>query len=76
MGGEIKSILEGHFDAVFSAGEIRNLTIGKILELQGGGSAPSSAPAKNGTDNDAAQQVNTICARLDALISLTRVSKF
>lgn len=36
MGAEIKQTLERSFDMVLSVGEIRNLTMGKLLELQGG----------------------------------------
>lgn len=36
MGAEIKQTLERGFDLVLSVGEIRNLTMGKLQEIQGG----------------------------------------
>ncbi|KAF6202923.1 hypothetical protein GE061_003330 [Apolygus lucorum] len=45
MGAEIKQTLERNFDVVMSAAEIRNLTVGTLREMSGGG-APK-APAKS-----------------------------
>lgn len=42
MGAEIKQTLERNFDLVLNVGEIRNLTMGKLLELQGGSTCESS----------------------------------
>lgn len=44
MGAEIKQTLERNFDMVMAVGEIRNLTMGKLLELQSGG-AVAATPA-------------------------------
>lgn len=43
MGSEIKQTLELSFDLVLSVGEIRNLTMGKLLELQGGAKIAEAA---------------------------------
>ena len=55
MGAEIKQTLERNFDMVLSVGEIRNLTMGKLLELQGGACASSSTVSKNDLDADIIQ---------------------
>lgn len=46
MGGEIKQTLERNFDTVLSVGEIRNLTMGKLMELQGAGGAAAGVSAE------------------------------
>lgn len=43
MGAEIKQTLERNFDMVMSVGEVRNLTMGKLLELQGSGTSAVAA---------------------------------
>ncbi|XP_065226660.1 fatty acid synthase-like [Planococcus citri] len=63
MGAEIKQTLERNFDMVLSVGEIRNLTMGKLVELQGGGAAaaaPAAAAAgvANGHTGSEDQQVS------------------
>lgn len=45
MGAEIKQTLERNFDMVMSVGEVRNLTMGKLLELQGSGTSSFSVAA-------------------------------
>lgn len=45
MGAEIKQTLERSFDMVYSVGEIRNLTMGKLIEIQGGGASSPAAAA-------------------------------
>ncbi len=60
MGAEIKQTLERNFDMVLSVGEIRNLTMGKLLELQGG-SSPDAAKTKTEDDiNALRQEVNIL----------------
>lgn len=43
MGAEIKQALERNFDTVLSVGDIRNLTMTKLLELQGGSAAATAS---------------------------------
>lgn len=47
MGAEIKQTLERSFDLVLNVGEIRNLTMGKLVELQGGVTFDSSVMSKD-----------------------------
>lgn len=46
MGAEIKQALERGFDLVLSVGEIRNLTMEKLLEIQGGSSSDMAPTLK------------------------------
>lgn len=60
MGAEIKQTLERNYDLVLSVGDIRNLTVKKLQELQSGGSGDAAPEA---TTNGVTAGNDQVCIR-------------
>ena len=71
MGAEIKQTLERNFDLVLSVGEIRNLTMGNLMETLGGSSSDMASSLKA---NSQVSFKNEVCqgffARVCSLYSM------
>ena len=68
MGTEIKQTLERNFDMILSVGDIRNLTMGKLFDLQGNGSV-SSAAATDGPPDDTIQLKQQVCTSMGSRVN-------
>lgn len=71
MGAEIKQTLERNYDLVLSVGDIRNLTVKKLQELQNDGSGDVPANAINGV-TAGKDQVCRLCISIITIIMILR----
>ncbi|KAK9502678.1 hypothetical protein O3M35_011399 [Rhynocoris fuscipes] len=68
MGAEIKQTLERNYDIVLSAAEIRSLTFGKLIELEGGSAAVSQPEGDVKAADEKESKTAEIVANGDVLV--------